>query len=86
MNNSDMPAMPSVKKTDPDVIAQAEASGVRIPRERSYHGLTKREHFAIQIYAGMMSCCNEEGEFSALNCEVEAVLQADQLLAALEES
>lgn len=83
MNNSDSPAMPY--KADINERVKAQALGAGIPYVRAqYAGLSKREHFAIEIYAGMMSCCDESGEFTGLNCPKLAVYQADALLKALE--
>lgn len=46
-------------------------------------GLTKREYFALHIYAGILSAHNQEGEITTWDCAECAVNEADQLLKAL---
>jgi hypothetical protein len=72
-DNGDKPAMPT--KHDSEHF------------EHSHHystGLTKREHFALHIYAGMISACDAEGQWTGVDSADEAVREADLLLAALE--
>lgn len=49
-----------------------------------FEGFTKREEIAMHLYAGMMSVCDDSGEFTGLNCAEEAVTQADLLLKELD--
>ena len=46
--------------------------------------MTRRETIAMHLYAGMLSCCNSDGEFTGLNCADEAVKEADFLIAELD--
>lgn len=78
MNNGDMPAVPvSVTMGPSGDFLTSDDYGVGM-------GLTKREHFAVELYAGMISACDTSGEWTGTNCADEAVKQADALLKALE--
>ena len=70
MKNADMPASPIHSDF--------------FPLGETRHGFTKREEIAMHLYAGMLSACDESGDFTGLNCAEEAVTQADALLKALE--
>jgi hypothetical protein len=73
MKNSDMPAMPVVPAFE-DCMALDS-------------GLTKREHFAGLAMAALLSATDESGKWSGINAGAgeQAVIEADALLAALEE-
>jgi len=81
MNNSDMPAMPMVNKYG----HPSNAGDNTLLRKGQCIGLTRREHFAVTLYAGMISATDQDGEWTGINCADEAVNQADALLAALEQ-
>lgn len=82
MNNSDLPAMPSIEKINPDVIAQAKAVGKIIKHEIQHQGLTKREHFASMAMQGLAA----DGRFAGTlkQMAVTSVAWADELLEELE--
>ena len=46
--------------------------------------MTRRETIAMHLYAGMLSCCASDGEFTGMNCAYEAVQEADLLIEQLD--
>lgn len=86
MKNADMPAMPSgaivrsrTNKNDPgsDFFVVTETSAKNV-------GMTKREAFAMAAMQGL--CTDTSGYTSLGQIAQDAVIAADALLAALEES
>ncbi len=78
MNNGDQPAYPC-EMTE----YRTRKDGRKMPSDVSYPGLTKRERFAGMVLQGMVSR-EWSPNITRDNLAVEAVRQADALLAALE--
>lgn len=76
MKNSDMPTVPQNG-------AFSGADDFNSSDDMGGSGLTKREHLASMVLAGMMPMAHREGVKSRAKFALE---QADALLAALEES
>jgi hypothetical protein len=77
-NNGDMPASPILNDLEGFTAFLDGTKGGR------NYGLTKREHFALHIYAGLISACDAEGQWTGDNCATKAVAEADNLLTALD--
>ncbi|MEE8299476.1 MAG: hypothetical protein V3R67_08880 [Thermodesulfobacteriota bacterium] len=80
MENPDFPAMPI------SYVEILSASGPQQTRDilDVFGGLTKREHFAAMAMQGLISSCDQAGEWTGHDCAREAVEAADALLKALE--
>lgn len=73
MRNRDLPASP--------IGEQIDAHHLNAP----CNGLTKLEMISMHLYSGMLSACDQSGEWTGIDCAADAVSQACQLLQALSE-
>jgi hypothetical protein len=85
MKNSDMPAMPSKisvnREADEPQAFQFGNNDFVSP------GLTKREYIAAMAMQGLLTAASPDGTWSGISAAADqAVVEADALLAALEES